>query len=514
MKKIIKEYQARLAIIEQGGTEAAKKRHKEHNKLPVRKRIESLIDPNTPFMELSSFAGYELYETPLPAGGIITGIATIQNTLCMIIANDPTIKGGTYYPITLKKHLRAQEIAEKNQLPCIYIVDSGGAFLPLQDEVFPDKEHFGRIFYNQARMSANNIPQIAIVTGMCTAGGAYIPAMADISIMVKHQATIFLGGPPLVQAATGEIISAEELGGADVHCRKSGVADYYAEDEHDAFSIARKSILTLNRPNESLIASHPSTKPKLSSDTLLGIIPIDSRVPIEMKDIIACITDNSEFDEFKKYYATTLICAFAHIDGKPVGIIANNGILFSESALKGTQFIQLCNKRHIPMLFLQNITGFMIGKNYEEKGIAKDGAKMVNAIACSQVPKMTIIIGGSFGAGNYAMCGRAYNPDFLAIWPNAKIAVMGAEQAANVLTQVKVEQFKRLGQTWDETEKQKLWDKIYNDHQTKSSAYYASARLWDDAIINPTDTRSWVIQCLKVTSQQTPKQSSYGVFRM
>lgn len=513
-KKIIHDFNKQRQRIEAGGNEKAQQRLKALNKLPVRERIQRLIDPDTPFQELGAFAGYELYDTPLPAGGIITGIGQIHGTPCMIMANDPTVKAGTYFPITCKKQLRAQEIADENHLPCIYLVDSGGGFLPLQDEIFPDKDHFGRIFYNQARLSAKNIPQIAMVLGSATAGGAYVPAMADITIMVKQQSHIFLGGPPLVQAATGEIVSAEQLGGADVHCRKSGVADYYAADEQEAIDQARSAIAHLNRQPTLYAQTQPVIEPRYPAKNIPGFIPTDSRVPMEVRDIIACTVDDSEFDEFKQYYGNTLICGFAHIHGIPVGIIANNGILFSESALKGTQFIQLCCQRKIPLVFLQNITGFMVGQSYEARGIAKDGAKMVNAVACATVPKITIIIGGSFGAGNYAMCGRAYNPRFLAIWPNAKISIMGGEQAANVLTQIKVDQLQRQGGTWPEEEKKTFWNQIHQQYDRQSHAYYASARLWNDVIINPDETRQWLQFALN-TSLQTPiEPTHFGVFRM
>lgn len=490
----------------------ATQRQHEQGKLLVRERIDLLIDPDTDFTELSILAGHELYDSPLPCGGIITGIGIVEGTACMIIANDAAVKGGSYYPITVKKHLRAQEIAQQQRLPCIYLVDSGGAFLPKQDEVFPDKDHFGRIFYHQANLSAANIPQIAIVMGSCTAGGAYIPAMADVAIIVKKQGTIFLGGPPLVKAATGEIVTAEQLGGADVHCRTSGVADYYADNDTHAMTLARTCISNLNQP--AFQASTPGPAPLYDSEELLGLIPADKRMPIEMREIIARLVDASQFDEFKKLYGTTLICGYARIDHHLVGIVANNGILFTDAALKGSQFIQLCNKRHIPLLFLQNTNGFMVGQQYESEGIAKHGAKMVMAVACSQVPKFTVIVGGSYGAGNYAMCGRAYNPNLLLSWPNARISVMGGEQAANVLTDIKCEQLKRHQQSWPEADQQQFSDSIRQLYEHQGHAYYASARLWDDGIIHPTSTRQVISQALALSQHRTPTQTHYGVFRM
>lgn len=503
-----------LTRIYQCGNEKAKKRQTDLGKLLVRERIDYLIDDNTDFFELSALAGFQLYDTALPAGGIITGIGQVAGIHCMIIANDASVKGGTYYPITIKKHLRAQEIAAANRLPCIYLVDSGGAFLPMQDEVFPDKEHFGRIFYNQANMSAQNIPQIAVVMGSCTAGGAYVPCMADISIM-RDGATIFLGGPPLVKAATGEEVSAEDLGGADVHCRNSGVADYYAKDDKDALDITKRSVRNLNYCKQSYI-NHIETRAPLYPNTdLLGICSNNPRMPLDIKQIIARIVDGSEFDEFKELFAQTLICGFAHIFGNPIGIIANNGVMFSDSALKGTQFILLCNKRKIPLIFLQNITGFMVGKQFEAKGIAKHGAKMVNALACSTVPKITVIIGNSYGAGNYAMCGRAYSPDFLFMWPNARIGVMGGEQAANVLTQIKVAQARRRQEDYLEKDQEKYKRMIKAQYDERAHAFYSSARLWDDGVINPVDTRAilgfTVQRCIDF---KPTAEGPYGVFRM
>ena len=505
-----------LKRIHAGGPSKARERQQSLGKMLARERIDYLIDDGQRFFELSALAGYQLYEDSLPCGGIITGIGAIHGTPCMIIANDASVKGGTYYPITIKKHLRAQEIAHQLRLPCIYLVDSGGAFLPMQDEVFPDRDHFGRIFYNQARMSADNIPQIAVVLGSCTAGGAYVPAMADIAIMVKHQATIFLGGPPLVKAATGETISAEELGGADLHCKTSGVADYYADNDQDALDRAITAVKHSQPTPADPPASQPDyLEPSVSAESMLGMIHTDARIPTPIHNIIAALVDNSEFDEFKALFGSTLVCGFARIQGELVGIVANNGVLFSESAQKGTQFILLCNQRRIPLLFLQNITGFMVGQKAESDGIAKHGAKMVNAVACSNVPKITIIIGGSYGAGNYAMAGRAYNPHFLFMWPNAKIAVMGGKQAAEVLNQVKAAQMARRGKPSDEQHQQSYKQRIESQYQERSHAFYASARLWDDGVINPLDTRhilGFTLRLCKKTISPSPPQ--YGVFRM
>lgn len=502
-----------LEQIKLGGPEKARKRQHQLGKLLVRERIKLLVDKDS-FLELSAFAGHELYDDAVPAGGVITGLARVSGQACMIIANDPSVKGGTYYPISVKKHLRAQEIAEENHLPCIYIVDSGGAFLPLQDEVFPDRDHFGRIFYNQARMSSKNIPQIAVVMGSCTAGGAYVPAMADQTIMVKQQATIFLAGPPLVKAATGEVVSAEELGGADLHCRQSGVADYYANDDEDALRIAREIVSYLNRPPINSLKFETPQEPKYDREELLGIVSADSRMPFDIREIIARIIDGSRFEEFKALYGKTLVCGFAHMDGIPIGIIANNGILFPDSANKGTQFIELCCMRKIPIVFLQNITGFMVGKQYEAEGIAKHGAKMVNAVACASVPKITIIVGGSYGAGNYAMCGRAYQPRFLFMWPNAKISVMGGEQAAGVLADVQRAKKKRHKEEWSTRQENSFKNRIKSIYNDKSSAIYSSARLWDDGIINPLDTRKIICQCLLATLHAPINETKYGVFRM
>lgn len=483
-------------------------------KLLVRERIDALIDNNSSFLELSLLAGFDCYEDKLPAAGIITGIGKVHGTDCIIIANDPMVKGGTYYPMTAKKHLRAQEIALENHLPCIYLVDSGGAFLPMQDEVFPDKTHFGRIFYNQAHLSAQNIPQIAVVMGSCTAGGAYVPAMADQAIMVKNQATIFLAGPPLVKAATGEIVTSEALGGADVHCRTSGVADYYADNDQHALAMARDIIANLNRPSPYWVRDKESALPNYPQEDLLKLIHADHRHPIEMREIIARLVDHSVFQEFKALYGKTLITGFAHIDGYLVGIIANNGILFSESAEKGTHFIELCTQRKIPIIFLQNITGFMVGKQYEASGIAKHGAKMVMAVANANVPKITIIVGGSFGAGNYAMCGRAYAPRFLFMWPNARISVMGGEQAAEVLMQVKAAKMARSNEQWDEVGQAAFYQKIKSQYEHQANAYYASARVWDDGVILPTETRDILARTLSICANAPIKETQYGVFRI
>lgn len=514
MQAAVDDFKKKLAFNEAGGGNVARERHHQHGKLLPRERIKLLLDPDTDFLELSAFAGYEMYDDALPAGGIITGIGKIMGIECMIVANDATVKGGAYYPITVKKHLRAQKIALANRLPCVYLVDSGGAFLPKQDEVFPDEDHFGRIFFNQATMSSQGIPQIAVVMGSCTAGGAYVPAMADQSIMVKNQATIFLAGPPLVKAATGEVVTAEALGGADVHCRISGVADYYAENDEDALQIARRVIANLNYQKKTSLVCREPQEPTLSIDDIYGVIPADARYPFDIREIIARIVDASEFDEFKAQYGKTLVCGFAHLYGMPVGIIANNGILFSEAALKGVHFIELCCQRGIPLIFLQNITGFMVGSKVEAEGIAKHGAKLVNAVACAKVPKITVIVGGSFGAGNYAMCGRAYEPRFLWMWPNAKIAVMGGEQAANVLAQVTREKKERLGETWTAEQDERLKTPILAQYARQSHAYYSSARLWDDGVIDPKDTRKVLGLSLSAALNAPILPTQFGLFRM
>lgn len=506
--------QQRLAQIHQGGGEAAQERHLKRGKLLVRERIAALMDPGSAFLELSAMAAHEVYGEDVPAAGIITGIGRVSGVECMIVANDATVKGGSYYPISVKKHLRAQRIAAENRLPCIYLVDSGGANLPRQDEVFPDREHFGRIFFNQANMSARGIPQIAVVMGSCTAGGAYVPAMADETIMVSEQATIFLAGPPLVKAATGEEVTAEALGGADVHCRISGVADHYAEDDHHALALARRSIANLNWQKQGQLQVREPQAPRYCAEDIYGIIPADTKQPYDVRDIIARLVDNSEFDEFKALYGTTLVCGFAHLHGYPVAILANNGVLFSEAAQKGAHFVELACQRKIPLIFLQNITGFMVGKKYEKEGIAKHGAKLVTAVSCAQVPKLTVIIGGSFGAGNYGMCGRAYDPRFLWMWPNARIGVMGAEQAADVLAQVKQGQAERQGHTLTAEEITAIRQPILEKYEREGHPYYASARLWDDGIIDPAQTRHVLALSLSAALNAPINDTRFGVFRM
>lgn len=514
MQSLVNDLKSRLALIAKGGNKKARERHLEHGKLSPRERIQLLLDSGTDFLELSAFAGFELYSDEIPAAGIITGIGHIHHIECMLIVNDATVKGGTYYPITVKKHLRAQQIAAENRLPCIYLVDSGGAYLPKQDEVFPDVNHFGRIFYNQANMSARGIPQIAIVMGSCTAGGAYVPAMADESVMVSNQATIFLAGPPLVKAATGEIVTAEALGGADVHCRISGVSDHYAQNDEHALRIARQIVANLNYKKTVSLVLRESKEPKFEPHELYGIIPADPRYPFDVREVIARIVDASEFDEFKAQYGKTLVCGFAHMYGIPIGIIANNGILFSEAAVKGTHFIELCCQRKIPLVFLQNITGFMVGSKFEAEGIAKHGAKLVMAVACANVPKFTVIIGGSFGAGNYAMCGRAYDPRFLWMWPNARIGVMGGEQAANVLAQVTKEKKERLGESFSVDEEAALKRPILEQYAKQSHAYYSSARLWDDGVIDPVDTRKILGLSISASLNAPILDTTFGIFRM
>ncbi|MCX7381301.1 MAG: methylcrotonoyl-CoA carboxylase [Alphaproteobacteria bacterium] len=514
MAEIVADLRAKAAVIAAGGGETARKRHVSRGKKLPRDRIEALLDPGTPFLEFSQFAGYGMYGEDIPAGGIITGIGRVAGRECVIVCNDATVKGGTYYPVTVKKHLRAQEIAAQNRLPCIYLVDSGGANLPNQDEVFPDRDHFGRIFFNQANLSAQGIAQIAVVMGSCTAGGAYVPAMSDESIIVKGQGTIFLGGPPLVKAATGEIVSAEDLGGADVHSRISGVTDHYAENDAHALGIARSIVGTLNtvkRPGVALRAPKP---PRHDPAELYGIIPADRRRPYDVREVIARIVDDSELDEFKRLYGTTVVTGFAHIWGYPVGIIANNGILFSESAQKAAHFIELCAQRGIPLVFLQNITGFMVGRKYEAGGIAKDGAKMVTAVATAKVPKFTVIIGGSFGAGNYGMCGRAYSPRFLWMWPNARISVMGGEQAASVLATVRRDGMEARGQTWPAEDEEAFKAPIREQYETQGHPYFASARLWDDGIIDPADTRRVLALGLSAAMNAPIEETRFGVFRM
>ncbi|MCY3769968.1 MAG: methylcrotonoyl-CoA carboxylase [Gammaproteobacteria bacterium] len=514
MDAAVGDLHGKLRRIALGGSKAARNRHTDRGKLPVRERINQLLDPGTPFLELSQFAGWGMYGTDVSAGGVITGIGSIQNTECMIVANDATVKGGTYFPITVKKHLRAQEIALENNLPCLYLVDSGGAFLPLQDEVFPDREHFGRIFYNQANLSAAGIPQIAVTMGSCTAGGAYVPAMCDESIIVRNQGTIFLGGPPLVRAATGEEVSAEELGGAEVHGRTSGVVDHIANDDYHALGMARTLVGNLNRVKRIHLKCREPAEPRYPAEQLYDIVPADPHKPFEVREVLARVTDRSELDEFKLNFGTTLVCGFAHIHGYPVGILANNGILFSESAIKGTHFIELCAQRKIPLVFLQNITGFMVGKKYEAGGIAKDGAKMVTAVANARVPKFTVIIGGSFGAGNYAMCGRAFGARFVWTWPNARISVMGGEQAANVLAQVRSDAMAKEGKSWGEAEQAEFKAAIRAQYETQGHPYYASARLWDDGIIDPVDTRRVLALGLSASLNAAIEETRFGVFRM
>lgn len=514
LSTVVDDLREQMATVAQGGGERARDKHTGRGKLLPRERIRALLDPGSPFLELSALAAHGMYEGKAPCAGVITGIGRVQGIEVMVVANDATVKGGTYFPMTVKKHLRAQEVALENHLPCVYLVDSGGAFLPLQDEVFPDRDHFGRIFYNQARLSAKNIPQIAVVMGSCTAGGAYVPAMCDESIIVKEQGTIFLGGPPLVKAATGEVVDAESLGGAEVHCSVSGVTDHFAESDEHALVMAREIVAHLNRPKRLPVVTRPPTEPLYPAHELYGIIPKQARFPFDIREVIARIVDGSEFQEFKARYGKTLVTGFAHIHGYPVGIVANNGILFAESALKGAHFIELCNQRNIPLVFLQNITGFMVGRKYENAGIAKDGAKMVTAVACSHVPKFTVVIGGSFGAGNYAMCGRAYQPRFLWMWPNARISVMGGEQAASVLATVKRDQIEGRGGEWSSDEENDFKDPIREQYEYQGHPYYATARLWDDGIIDPADTRRVLGLALSATLNAPIEPERFGVFRM
>ncbi|NWG24814.1 MAG: methylcrotonoyl-CoA carboxylase [Pseudorhodoplanes sp.] len=511
---LIDELKARRAEAALGGSETSRKRHTARGKLLPRERVMRLIDPGSPFLEMSPLAAYGMYDDAIHAAGIITGIGRVEGRECVIVANDATIKGGTYYPMTVKKHVRAQEIARENNLPCIYLVDSGGANLPQWPEVFPDRDHFGRIFYNQATLSAQGIPQIASVMGSCTAGGAYVPAMADETIIVKNQGTIFLGGPPLVKAATGEVVSAEDLGGADVHARKSGVADHYASDDNHALAIVRRIVANLNRRKAPDIELIDPREPKYSADDLTGIVPVDLKKQYDVREIIARIVDASEFDEFKKLYGPTIVTGFAHLYGMPVGIVGNNGILYSESALKAAHFIELCCQRRIPLLFLQNIVGFMVGRDYEAGGIAKDGAKMVTAVACARVPKITLIVGGSYGAGNYGMCGRAYSPRFLFTWPNARISVMGGEQAASVLATVRRDNIEAAGKTWSEVEEAEFKQPILDAYEREGSPYYATARLWDDGIILPSETRRVLGLAFAATLNAKVEETRFGVFRM
>jgi acetyl-CoA carboxylase carboxyltransferase component len=514
MTALVGELRDRTTAVRQGGGARYVERHREQGKLPVRERLEKLLDPGSPFLELSPLAAWNLYEDEAPAAGIVTGIGRVSGREMLIVANDATVKGGTYYPITVKKHVRAQQIALENRLPCMYLVDSGGAFLPLQAEVFPDREHFGRIFYNQARMSAERIPQIAVVMGSCTAGGAYVPAMSDETIIVKGTGTIFLGGPPLVKAATGEEVSAEDLGGADVHTRLSGVADYLAEDDEHALQIARTVVTTLNTSKVMPADVTTPEDPLYDPRELYGIVNHDTRKSYEVREVIARITDGSRFDEFKERYGATLVTGFARLHGFLVGIIANNGVLFSESALKATHFIELCNLRGIPLIFLQNISGFIVGRQYERAGIAKDGAKMVHAVANSVVPKFTVVIGGSFGAGNYGMCGRAFEPRLLWMWPNARISVMGGEQAAGVLTTVKGDQLAREGRTLTAEEENAIRSPILEKYEREGSPYYSTARLWDDGILDPTETRQALALGLSAAFNAPIPEARFGIFRM
>ncbi|MBE0546268.1 MAG: methylcrotonoyl-CoA carboxylase [Rubrivivax sp.] len=515
MRQLVGDLNARLAKVGEGGGEVARARHAARGKLLPRDRVEMLLDPDTPFLEIAPLAALDIYDNAAPGAGIIAGIGRVSGVECLIVCNDATVKGGTYYPLTVKKHLRAQEIAQANRLPCIYLVDSGGANLPNQDEVFPDREHFGRIFYNQAQMSALGIPQIAVVMGSCTAGGAYVPAMSDEAIIVKNQGTIFLGGPPLVKAATGEVVSAEDLGGGDVHTRLSGVADHLAENDMHALAIARASVANLNWRKPDQVQRLPPRAPLFDAAELHGVIPTDARKPFDVREIIARIVDASEFDEFKARYGTTLVTGFAHIEGLPVGIVANNGILFGESAMKGAHFIELCCQRRVPLVFLQNITGFMVGRKVENEGIAKHGAKMVTAVATATVPKFTVIIGGSFGAGNYGMCGRAYSPRFLWMWPNARIGVMGGEQAAGVLATVKRDGIEARGGHWPAADEAAFKAPILEQFAHQAHPYYASARLWDDGVIDPADTRRVLALCLSASlNAPIPDSPRFGIFRM
>ena len=519
MRELVTELRERLATVRQGGSQSSRDRHIARGKLLPRDRVDRLLDPGSPFLELSPLAAYGMYGASedmysVPSAGMVAGIGRVEGRECVIIANDATVKGGTYYPMTVKKHLRAQTIAAENRLPCIYLVDSGGAFLPMQDEVFPDREHFGRIFFNQANMSAQGIAQIAAVMGSCTAGGAYVPAMSDESVIVKDQATIFLGGPPLVKAATGEIVTAEDLGGGDVHARKSGVVDHLANDDVHALQIVRSIVGTLERQRPRSLARYETEEPAENPDGLYDVVPIDSRTPYDVREVIRRVVDGSRMHEFKPLYGETLVCGFARIWGYPVAIIANNGILFSESALKGAHFIELANQRGIPLVFLQNITGFMVGREYENGGIAKDGAKLVTAVASSVVPKFTVVIGGSFGAGNYGMCGRAYDPRFLWMWPNARISVMGGEQAAAVLATVKRDSIAGKGGEWSAEEEAAFKAPLLAQYEAQGSPYYSTARLWDDGIIDPVDTRRVLGMGLEIAAHAPIPEPHFGIFRM
>jgi 3-methylcrotonyl-CoA carboxylase beta subunit len=512
MRELVEELRERLAIVRRGGSEASRERHVGRGKLLPRDRVDHLLDPGSPFLEIAPLAAYELYGGEVPSAGVIAGIGRVSGRECVVVANDATVKGGTYYPMTVKKHLRAQTIAQDNHLPCVYLVDSGGAFLPMQDEVFPDREHFGRIFYNQAQMSARRIPQIAAVMGSCTAGGAYVPAMSDETVIVKEQGTIFLGGPPLVKAATGEVVTAEELGGGDVHARRSGVVDHLADDDAHALQIVRSIVGTLERPRTE--APYESVEPREDPETLYDVVPVDGRTPYDVREVIRRVVDDSRLHEFKPLYGETLVCGFARIWGHPVAIVANNGILFSESALKGAHFIELANQRGIPLVFLQNITGFMVGREYENGGIAKDGAKLVTAVASSVVPKFTVVIGGSFGAGNYGMCGRAYDPRFLWMWPNARISVMGGDQAAAVLATVRRDGMEARGESWSADDEEAFRAPIRAQYDAQGSPYYSTARLWDDGIIDPLDTRRVLGMGLQLAAATPTPEPRFGLFRM
>ena len=514
MRALVADLQQKLSQVADAGGATSRERHKSRGKMLARERVDLLIDPGTAFLEFSPMAAYGLYGGNVHSASVVTGIGRVSGRECVIVANDATISGGTYYPMTVKKHLRAQDIARQNNLPCIYMVDSGGAFLPQQDEIFPDEKHFGRIFYNQANMSAEGIPQIAIVMGSCTAGGAYVPAMSDESIIVRNQGTIFLGGPPLVKAATGEVVTAEELGGADVHSRQSGVTDHYAQNDSHAIGIARRIVGNLNPAKSSATGLRAPREPLFERESIYGVVPADARKPFDIREIIARIVDGSEFEEFKKLYGPTLVCGFAHIWGYPVGIVANNGILFSESSLKGAHFIELCSQRNIPLVFLQNITGFMVGKKYEAGGIARDGAKLVTAVATTSVPKFTVVIGGSYGAGNYGMCGRAYSPRFLWMWPNARISVMGGEQAAMVLSQLRRDNIEAKGGAWSANEEDAFRAPIRAQYETQGHPYYATARLWDDGVIDPADTRQVLGLGLAAAANAPAEPTKFGVFRM
>jgi len=514
LKGLVADLQGMVEQVKRGGGDSAREKHLARGKLLPRDRVRALLDTGSPFLELSQLAAYGLYDDEVPAAGIITGIGRIRGQECMIVANDATVKGGTYFPLTVKKHLRAQEIAEQNHLPCLYLVDSGGAYLPNQDEVFPDRDHFGRIFFNQANMSAKGIPQIALVMGSCTAGGAYVPAMSDESVIVRDQGTIFLGGPPLVKAATGEVVTAEELGGAEVHGRVSGVTDHTVRNDAHALAVARRIVANLNRVKSHGLDVAAPRDPLYDPDEICGIVPSDPREPYDVREILARLVDGSELDEFKAPYGTTLVCGFARILGYPVGIVANNGILFSQSALKGAHFVELCSKRGIPLVFLQNITGFMIGRKYEAGGIAKDGAKMVMAVACAKVPKFTVILGGSFGAGNYGMCGRAFNPRLLWMWPNARISVMGGEQAAGVLATIKRDAMAARGENWDAKDEESFKAPILEQYEHQGHPSYASARLWDDGIIDPLDTRTALGLGISMSLNAPAEATGFGIFRM